>query len=943
MRHPPTGGIQGLAVPLGYWEYGQVTPNNLPVRLSSFVGRQFELLALHALVVTHRLVTITGSGGAGKTRLALHIAAGSIDQFNDGVWWVELAPLVESEAVATTLAAVVGASLDKSVDQALSAARRLGSGSALVVFDNCEHVSDATTQMVVALLEHCPNVRVLTTSREPLDVSGELTWRVPPLGLPSDDELLDVGRLGQSDAVRLFLDRARGVRPNFSLTDDNSASIAQICRQLDGIPLAIELAAARVKTLSPETILAGLGDALRLLTGGSRRELRRHQTLEASIDWSCALLTAHQRLLLFRLSVFSGSFDLRGAESVCTGDGLDQLDVLDALERLIDHSLVAPMEGDNQYRFVVLETVRQFGARELRQHDTSMVWQSRHAEYYAALAAEFGQRCETADQFLCVATLTTEYDNIRAALAWFRDHRPADRLALMVFDLGPFWDVAGDKVEGAKWASRALELLGSEPTPIKARLTALWAECRVSIGDFKGAYNDANAALRIGEESGDLWSQGRGSSSLTTILAYGDLAAWKPRWDETVRLLTESGDDYALAGTLTWGAVPLIFRGWANAASIALEVAWPVVLATGSPLLAATQRLCEAGVANLVGRPRDAESIVRSVLSSGALGSAPRIAIGEGILSSARGLMGQHRTDPAEKMEFAARARRNGEYLAFDNYTLEAAAGWLRTNPSKTLQLIDMWADERPNAPTMLRCGGAITGAQAAFLLGDNAEASRRVDVGLRLARESQTVIHEGRALALRAAIELRRAETPAAKVAARQAIAVHAEHGNQGGLCEAVEVLACIASACGDATEAARLFGAASALRDVMHIGGGVCFQALIAEATAASKAAGGADEFEAAFAAGAALSVEDTIAFVQRTRGARGRPSLGWNSLTPTELQVVDLVRSGLSNREISLRLLMSAETVKSHLSRIFRKLDVAKRVHLAALATERAAASR
>ena len=180
MRHPPTGGIQGLAGPLGYWEYGPVTPNNLPVRLSSFVGRQFELLALHALVVTHRLVTITGSGGAGKTRLALHIAAGSIDQFNDGVWWVELAPLVESEAVATTLAAVVGASLDKSVDQALSAARRLGSGSALVVFDNCEHVSDATTQMVVALLEHCPNVRVLATSREPLDVPGELTWRVPP-------------------------------------------------------------------------------------------------------------------------------------------------------------------------------------------------------------------------------------------------------------------------------------------------------------------------------------------------------------------------------------------------------------------------------------------------------------------------------------------------------------------------------------------------------------------------------------------------------------------------------------------------------------------------------------------------------------------------------------------------------------------------------------------
>ena len=274
-------------------------PNNLPLDLSTFIGREAEVAAVATLCAGNRLVTITGAGGAGKTRLAQQVAAQLCDRFEDGTWWVELAP-VDAEAVV----AVIASAAD--VKEASQLAERLAGRTLLLVLDNCEHVLDVVSPLVHDILNRAPNVRVLATSRGPLDVPGEVSWRVPALGLPIHGEPVSIERLAQYDAVRLFVDRAQRARPNFTLTNENGPSVAGICARLDGIPLAIELAAARAKSLTPDEILSGLEDSLRLLTGGSRVAMPRQQTLEGSIAWSHALLAERERVLLRRLSVFAG-------------------------------------------------------------------------------------------------------------------------------------------------------------------------------------------------------------------------------------------------------------------------------------------------------------------------------------------------------------------------------------------------------------------------------------------------------------------------------------------------------------------------------------------------------------------------------------------------------------------------------------------------------------
>ncbi len=277
-------------------------------------------------------MTITGAGGEGKTRLAQQVAAQASDSYPDGTWWIELAP-VDASAIRSTIAAVVGIGEPNRLVERLV-------GRMLIVIDNCEHVLDDISPLVRQIIAMRPDISILATSRGPLDVPGEVTWRVPPLSVPGPELAVAIDRLAQYDAVQLFTDRAQRARPNFALTTSNGPAIAELCARLDGIPLAIELAAARAKSLTPEQILRGLDDSLRLLTGGSRLVMPRQQTLEGSIQWSYDLLGERERILLRRVSVFAGGWDLEAAEAVCADDRLAVMDVLDALEELIDQSLV---------------------------------------------------------------------------------------------------------------------------------------------------------------------------------------------------------------------------------------------------------------------------------------------------------------------------------------------------------------------------------------------------------------------------------------------------------------------------------------------------------------------------------------------------------------------------------------------------------------------------
>ena len=363
-------------------------PHNLPTELSSFVGREKELPEVRRLCSNNRLLTLTGSGGCGKTRLALAAASELVDKFDDGVWMVELASLAEPSLVPQAVAFTLGVRERpvNSLTEALS--DYLRTRNLLLILDNCEHLIEACAELVEALLRSCPELRVLATSREALGITGEIAWPVPSLSLPDLRRLPDLESLPRYESARLFVERTAAVRPDFTLTEQNAPAVAQVCYRLDGIPLAIELAAARTKVLSVEEISARLGDSFRLLATGSRTATPRQRTLHATMDWSHELLGQKERVVFRRLSVFAGSFTLEAAESICAGEQLQRDKVLELLSQLVNKSLVVAQERDGTARYRLLETIRQYGRERLEEAGEAAQVREQHAGYYLALAEE---------------------------------------------------------------------------------------------------------------------------------------------------------------------------------------------------------------------------------------------------------------------------------------------------------------------------------------------------------------------------------------------------------------------------------------------------------------------------------------------------------------------------------------------------------------------------
>src|SRR5262245_18337916 len=430
-------------------------PNNLPLALSSFVGRELELDELARLLGKDRLVTLTGAGGCGKTRLALQATSESLERFPDGAWWVDLAPLAEEELVGAAVAGALGVRPLPGMTELQACTAYLASRRALLVLDNCEHLAVACASAVEELLMGASEVVVLATSRAPLGVTGETDWRVPPLSLPGEEG----EGLADSDAVALFVERAAKVRPGFALTDENVTSVARLCRDLDGLPLAIELAAARLRMLTPEQISTGLADRFRLLTGGPRTALERHQTLRASVDWSYELLSEPERVLLRRLAVFSGGFTLEAAEKVCAGEGIARDQILDLLSSLAEQSLVIAEERGSTERYRLLETVRQYGLEKLAEAGEEGRLRSRHRDFFLALAEEAGPQLETARQPEWLEHPDPEAANLAAAVdhALCTDPPLALRFCAALYR---WWSDRGRLAEAELAQSRALEATG---------------------------------------------------------------------------------------------------------------------------------------------------------------------------------------------------------------------------------------------------------------------------------------------------------------------------------------------------------------------------------------------------------------------------------------------------------------------------------------------------
>jgi predicted ATPase/class 3 adenylate cyclase len=520
-------------------------PGNLPRQMTSFVGREVEIAALADLVRGSSLVTLTGVGGVGKTRLALQVSAEVVTDFLDGAWLCELAAVSDANAVWETVAACLrvqpfsGRSLEESVLEHLSAKRLL------LLLDNCEHLLDAVAGLVEAVTQRCPGVSVLATSREGLAVAGERIVAVPSLGVPSAGA--DIAEMWSADAVRLFRERAVAAKVDFVVTDGNLDAVGALCRRLDGIPLAIELAAARVRSLSPDDLLARLDQRFKLLTRGSRAALERQQTLRATIDWSYDLLEPDEREALDRLSVFAGSCDLGAAEAVLGGDQLDPSDVVDLLGQLVDKSLLVADGTDGGVRYRLLESIRHYAQERLEGGGETADVRRRHAGHYVEVAEAAGPHLRGRDQPAWADAVAGEADNFRAALDWAIETPSADHALRITAAVAVSGLAIGDAA--MDWAESAVGIPGAADHVLYPVVAAWAAWGAVLVGDFGRArqrVDDADPTEVAGESGQAALARAR------AVLAFfqGDDDEARRQAERWVELTRASGDLYELANSL---------------------------------------------------------------------------------------------------------------------------------------------------------------------------------------------------------------------------------------------------------------------------------------------------------------------------------------------------------------------------------------------------------
>jgi predicted ATPase/ATP/maltotriose-dependent transcriptional regulator MalT len=914
-----------------------VVPNKLPVQLTSFIGREAECAAVAELVAANRQVTLTGAGGCGKTRLALRVATDAGPTFVDGVWWVDLAPmtndglLANAVAVALSIKEIPGQRLIDTVRDHFRDQR------ALLLLDNCEHVVDGCAELVYELLRNCHSLSILTTSREPIGVDGEVSWRVPSLRLPDFDRTLSLDSIMGSEAVRLFVDRATRVRSTFRLSEGSAPAVAEVCRRLDGIPLAIELAAARARMLTPEEIGVGLGDRFRLLISSTRTAPPRHQTLRASADWSYMLLSEDEQIVLRRVAVFAGAFTLDASEEVCSGGAVTREAVFGLLSRLVDRSLVQVEEEGPASRYGLHETIRQYAAEHLVASGEEDAVRARHLSHYVHLAERAQPEMESSGLVECLHVIDVELDNIRAAFDWgIRSGAIGDCLRLMS-SLWHFWFVRGHLTEGRERFEAALAGGDAEPG-LRAMALIDLGQLMIYKGDFVATHEFATEALKIARSVGDELLEGRALDTLGYAAAFLDPASAPGLFQQAESVLGAFGDTMYRADALNGLGLARLFEGDYAAARAALEEGVASSRTIGN-LSLLTIGLGLLGYAlELQGRLARAQTCLRESLAV-ARRLEDRVSTVQALhcLGFIEAHRGEHERaeDLIEQSVAMARATSPG-ILAFALLTL-GLARYVRGDlegAASALEETLMLAEDLP-APWLRVWSLALLG-NIARVQGDLDAARSRITEALAAVKEGGVrvdVLIDAQGKLARALANVERAE-------ALHHEAITAALDGQSILTvptqlEAVAGLAGLAESWG---EAARLFGAAEAARDAHGLARPVVDQHEYEADVERVRAALAEEEFRMAWEQGRAMSLDEAVGYASRGRGERRRPSSGWRSLTPSEIEVVRRVAEGLTNQQIAERLFVSPSTVKSHLVHIFAKLGISTRAELAAAATRR-----
>ncbi|MBN2445399.1 MAG: LuxR family transcriptional regulator, partial [Phycisphaerae bacterium] len=789
--------------------------------------------------------------------------------------------------------------------------RFIGGRRLLMVLDNCEHLLDPSAVLIDVLLAECPALVLMATSREPIGVASEATWRVPSLAL-------------DSEAIDLFADRARKVRPDFSVTDENTSAVTEICRRLDGMPLAIELAAARMRALSVNEIVDSLHDRFRLLTGGARTAVRRQQTLRASVDWSHALLTEPERILFRRLAAFMGGFDLDAAEAVGGGGDVERYQVIDQLTLLVDKSLVVAESRLGTTRYRLLETVRQYALEKLGESGEADAVRTRHRDYYTSMAAAL-DRPVRADHEHRLDQAELGIDNLRAAFAWSRENAGVAQALRLASSLQPLWLARGQIREGLACLEAALVDGKAAPPAELARALADKAMLESWVG--AASAEQAEEALTIARDIADPALLARALTANGCVRGHNAKAA-QPYFAEAIGLARAADDAWLVSQILGWQAYGAIMLGDPVAARTAGEEGRDFADAIGDRFVSRQCRWC-LGLAQLF--RGELENSVAQFQQTAEEAEAAHDLLWGGMARASQGypLAYQGKTAAAERATekaFEAAAEIRGLQLGYAYWVAALIA--LASGDVERAKQAD--ATGLPLMAAQPETLGLHQTAEIALAEGDLALARRWAEQAVAVTTDRPC--HAALSLGTRARVAVAQGHPGQAEDFAHRALGQAAAVEAYLSVPDVLECLAGLAGSAGSHQEGARLLGAASAVRMRFGI---VRFPIHDAEYDASVvmlREALDEKDFDAAWAGGAALTTDEAIGYAQRGRGERKRPSSGWASLTPTELDVVRLLSEGLANKEIATRLFVSPRTVQTHLTHVYTKLGLSSRVQLA-----------
>ena len=913
------------------------TRHNLPAHSSTFIGRDREVGEGIRLLTDHRLVTLVGTGGIGKTRLAFEVAAGAAPAYADGAWVVELAGLHDPDLVAdAVLAALPTNALNDAGSPDLP--ELLKDRDLLMVLDNCEHVLSGCSALIDKLLRACAGLTVLTTSREPLGTPGETLFRLRPMGLPGPNDL-DTVTVGGSEAVSLFVERGRGADPDFSLTADVLPAVVEICRRLDGLPLAIELAAARLAVLSPADILERLDDRFRVLVDRGTATPVRHQTLAAAIDWSYGLLLPEEARLFRRLAVFAGGWRLEAAREVCTGDGLAGGNVLGLLEALVAKSLVVVDRNRRVIRYRMLESVRHFALERLTESGERGELDERHASWCVILAERAAGQRRGREHDSWLRALEEDHNNFRAALTWARESQHVDTVLALGGSLSWFWETRGHLREGLEWLRWAVAHDPGED--YERRAQALRAA-----GVLSWLLGEVTAAMPLVEESVALFRQaGNEEEAAGCVCSNAFHLCANPAHtltaleENVARIRGEENLD-RLAHALVNCGMAQFFVGDLRRAQECFDECLAMRLGAVEAEVMSAALLGVGRVALLTGRFDDAYAAFGEALDITQLtGDDDSRSTALSWIAELSRIRGDHERARALMAGAVQLVETDGPTLSLARCRqflgrVELAAGHLEA--ARTLfndSLAPPGSKEMPYHYVRSLLGLA----EAAAASGNPDEARTVFERALAAARTNGDRQAEAQALCGQARLVATDGHTRRATRLAHEGLELVEDIGDVVGITGAVETLAELAAVAGRPLVAARLYGAADRARADLGAPRTAGTKADRARCVRRLTGELGRSALTLALADGSSLTLPEAVSFAAKGWDRRARPPTGWASLTRAERDVAALAAEDLTLAEIAARLFVSPRTVATHLAHIYRKLDIGSKRELGRAARE------